>query len=266
MIEKYQRILDMLEGVKPYGSGFLALCPAHDDKRHSLSVREVDRKLYLRCFKGCQNEDVVQALGIHMRDLFPDSEEVARSSKYEVESEHIYRDESGRVRMKVVRFSLSDGGKSFSQKFFHKGKWSSRRPPGFTLIPYQLNRIVRSNSPILVPEGEKKVDLLWSMGLCATCNPGGSDSWKPEFGSWFSGRHVIAMPDNDPPGESHASRVIGSAIVHGASKVAVLRLSGLEEKEDVVDYIAKGGTKKELLEEIMGAETWEPRSTAPTGE
>ena len=33
--------LERLEGVRPVGDGYTALCPAHDDHKNSLSLREL---------------------------------------------------------------------------------------------------------------------------------------------------------------------------------------------------------------------------------
>lgn len=49
-----------------------ARCPAHDDRRPSLTVGtgDDDRPL-VRCHAGCETEQVVAALGLTLRDLFP---------------------------------------------------------------------------------------------------------------------------------------------------------------------------------------------------
>ena len=67
--------------LEPRGSGsrFMALCPAHEDRCHSLSVREGDDgRALVNCFAGCQATDVVARLGLAMRDLFDPSTSPAR--------------------------------------------------------------------------------------------------------------------------------------------------------------------------------------------
>lgn len=52
---------------------YSALCPAHDDKRPSLSIRERDDGvLLLKCWHGCSAPEIVEALGLTMQDLYPD--------------------------------------------------------------------------------------------------------------------------------------------------------------------------------------------------
>jgi hypothetical protein len=62
-----------LDGVRVSGTGrWMARCPAHEDKRASLSVRELDDgTVLLHCFALCLPIDVCAAVGIELRDLFP---------------------------------------------------------------------------------------------------------------------------------------------------------------------------------------------------
>jgi hypothetical protein len=47
------------------GSGWIDVCPAHDDHSPSLSIdRGADGKLLLHCFTGCSFEDIVAAAGL----------------------------------------------------------------------------------------------------------------------------------------------------------------------------------------------------------
>ncbi len=68
-----EKILPRLKNVKPVGPGkFLAICPAHQDKSPSLSIRELtDGKILLNCFAGCETRVVLSALYLHSRDLYP---------------------------------------------------------------------------------------------------------------------------------------------------------------------------------------------------
>src|SRR5262245_42397802 len=61
------------------GEGWKAKCPAHDDRTPSLSINEgTGGRVLLNCFAGCQPEDIVAALGLTMRDLFPVNETIPR--------------------------------------------------------------------------------------------------------------------------------------------------------------------------------------------
>jgi hypothetical protein len=68
-----EAILGRLRGVRRNGDGWLARCPAHDDRNPSLSIRESNGKTLLHCFGACSTEAVCQALGIKVRELFSES-------------------------------------------------------------------------------------------------------------------------------------------------------------------------------------------------
>lgn len=67
------RILERLEHPRRSGKGWAARCPAHDDRRPSLTVTEGDDgRVLLRCFAGCSVEAIVAAVGLELADLFED--------------------------------------------------------------------------------------------------------------------------------------------------------------------------------------------------
>ena len=60
-------------GGRMVGGLWLFRCPAHDDRRPSLAVRERDDGvLLIRCHAGCANEHVLLALGLDFADLYPE--------------------------------------------------------------------------------------------------------------------------------------------------------------------------------------------------
>jgi Toprim domain len=48
--------------IKPTGGNYLVRCPAHDDREPSLSLRDGDRGLLVRCFAGCDPRVVLAEL------------------------------------------------------------------------------------------------------------------------------------------------------------------------------------------------------------
>ena len=65
-------VLEKLEGVKEHNGFYRAFCPAHDDaKTPNLDVTEGDDgRALLVCRVGCENADIVNTLGLEMKDLF----------------------------------------------------------------------------------------------------------------------------------------------------------------------------------------------------
>jgi hypothetical protein len=73
-VKPVDHVLKRLEGVRQCNGAWKALCPAHADREPSLSVSEGDDgRALVKCFSGCSNESIVEALGLRMRDLFPES-------------------------------------------------------------------------------------------------------------------------------------------------------------------------------------------------
>jgi len=70
---KIAEFLSCLEGVNATPKGYVACCPAHDDARPSLSIREADDRLLVHCWAGCRTIDVLVAVGLVFPDLFLDS-------------------------------------------------------------------------------------------------------------------------------------------------------------------------------------------------
>jgi hypothetical protein len=66
-----EKLLARLDDVKQTGaSRWLARCPAHEDKRPSLSIRDVDGRVLVYDFGGCPVGDILDALGLELGDLF----------------------------------------------------------------------------------------------------------------------------------------------------------------------------------------------------
>jgi hypothetical protein len=72
-ISPADKLLDRLTGVKQIKPDrWLARCPAHDDRAPSLVITETsDGTLLIRCWAGCSAADIVAAVGLDLKDLFP---------------------------------------------------------------------------------------------------------------------------------------------------------------------------------------------------
>ena len=66
-----ENLLEKLPGARKAGNGWSARCPAHDDRRASLSVSAgTDGKALLKCHAGCKTSEVPSAVGLKPADLF----------------------------------------------------------------------------------------------------------------------------------------------------------------------------------------------------
>ena len=65
--------LARLEKVRKSGNGWLACCPAHEDRSPSLAVAiGHSGGIVVKCFAECSPESVVDALGLRLSDLMPE--------------------------------------------------------------------------------------------------------------------------------------------------------------------------------------------------
>ncbi|MBA5706799.1 virulence-associated protein E [Pseudomonas fulva] len=86
------KLLNRLDKVKSAGADkWKACCPAHDDKKPSLAISETsDGVLLLKCWAGCTTKEIVSAIGLELRDLFPGDKQPRRGpSKAAVEHERM---------------------------------------------------------------------------------------------------------------------------------------------------------------------------------
>ena len=67
-------LLSRLDGVRQTGAGrWIAKCPGHQDRRASLSVRELDDgRVLVHDFAGCSVEEILSAAGLTFDALFPE--------------------------------------------------------------------------------------------------------------------------------------------------------------------------------------------------
>jgi hypothetical protein len=169
---------------------------------------------------------------------------------------YLYRALDGAVLFRVLRWAPK---KTFTQESFDAatGRFT-KGLNGADPVPYRLNDWHDRDGPILIPEGEKHVDLLVSLGFTATCNPMGAGKWRACYSEYFRAADIVILPDNDRPGRAHA-RQVAEALLPVAASVRVLELGGLPEKGDIIDWLDNGGTPERLCKLIAtapDAQTW----------
>lgn len=260
------QLLSLLKGVKKVGKGYLAHCPAHDDSKQSLSVSEADDgKILMHCHAGCEINEICNALGIAISDLFPKRKlAVYEGGKSRVIAVYEYHDAAGELCYQVCRTA--------DKRFF------LRRPDGTGGWLYDLKNVkrvlyrlpqvletVKKSETVFIVEGEKDCDSLAQIGLTATTNPFGAGKWESSYSDYFKGGTVVILADNDEPGRRHAEQVAKSLCGKAAS-VKVVNLPNLPEKGDVSDWLAAGGTKEELLRLAQEAPEWDPSKQSPDKE
>lgn len=62
-----------LKNCRPCAGGYVACCPAHDDRVASLSVTVFSDRIRVKCFAGCPTEAVLDRLNLTWDDLYDDA-------------------------------------------------------------------------------------------------------------------------------------------------------------------------------------------------
>jgi hypothetical protein len=264
-------ILSKLKGVKRSNDGFVAKCPAHDDRTGSLSVGAGRGKVLMHCFAGCTAPNVVKALGLEWRDLFDTKPHPASpprivsqdgvvycgepKQKSKVAAVYRYTDETGQLLYENVRFEPKD----FRQRQTKPDGTEIWSLTGVPRVPYRL-RILAANakdnkSDVWLCEGEKDADSLAELGF-VTSN---FKHWTEDFNKYINKTNVIIVRDHDMPGvtlANDAARIVAKA----ASSVKMLDLHADREMPakqgpDVSDYIRacvkdEGLAREEIAERI----------------
>jgi hypothetical protein len=178
----------------------------------------------------------------------------------------IYYDATGKPYLKVRRLDKQDGSKFYPQYRWEEGQWLKGKPNG-PKIPYSLPELLDSDAsePVYVTEGEKCAEAVAGLGLIATTASEGAGKWTADLNEWFRDRIVHILPDNDLPGARHAED-IAKNLTGIAKAVCITNLPGLAVKEDVFDWIKRGGTREQLDELGYAAQEWQPNSNGGAGE
>jgi hypothetical protein len=255
-----ENLLAKLPGAKKAGNGWSARCPAHDDRRASLSIAQGDDgRALVKCHAGCDTAAILAAVGLKLADLFPakagptptrngrpttggQTFSTAKDAVVELERRHgkrsalwTYHDAQSEPVGVVVRWDTPHG-KDIRPVARHADGWRIGAMPDPRPL-YGLPDLAAARR-VVVCEGEKAADAARSLGFTATTSAGGSQAatktdWRP-----LAGKEVWILPDNDAPGRKYADTVAGTlAKLTPPPVVRVVELPNLPEGGDIVDWL-----------------------------
>ena len=231
------------------GTGWIGRCPAHDDRRPSLSVGlGGDGRILLHCHAGCPLDAVLAAAGLTVADLFSESTATTARS---IVAEYGYRDERGELLFHKVRYVP----KAFALRRAD-GEWTMQ---GVRRVLYRLPEL-QGKSIAYIVEGEKDADRLRTEGLPGTTSVSGAGDWCNEYTEQLIAakvERVVILPDNDDAGRAHAEKVARSCYTAGL-KAKVVTLPLLPEKSDVSTWLNAGHTAQELAALVSTVEFYQP--------
>jgi hypothetical protein len=251
-----------------------AHCPFHDDANGSFSFN-IDSG-YWMCHAGCGSGGI---LDFEEKFSACDREKakanvaalVGVSFGPEPEAIYTYRNALGEIAFRKLRYP---GKKFVCQRPTPAGGWENGLEGTSTKPLYNLQAVVRA-AYVVVVEGEKDADRLTAENLSQFTENGGlvaistnfdgadAGKWRSEYNPYFAGKQVSVLPDNDPIGKEHALAVARG--VHSfAAGVKIVTLPGLQEHQDVSDYLDSGHTVEDLIREIANTPQWFPDQAAPS--
>lgn len=169
-----------------------------------------------------------------------------------------YPDADGVRQFSVLRYESETvaSGKTKPDKTFRQVRWLDAERWTWGLgdaVPtlYRLPEVLAANTTraVFIVEGEKAAEALRAAGAVATTCPMGARKWHLVTGRHdaLRGRHVIILPDQDDDGRAHA-QAVATDLRETAASVRIVELPGLAPSEDVVEWLARGGSLVALLE------------------
>ncbi len=125
---------------------------------------------------------------------------------------HLYTDRQGKPLARVTVNRYEDAPKKVFRQGKKKGKWvNSCQHIDRSEIPIykyiEIRKAIEDGLQIFWVEGEKCADILWSLGIPATTNFGGSGQLQESDLLDLDGANLVICPDCDVPGIKLAERV-----------------------------------------------------------
>jgi hypothetical protein len=131
MTDALNEVLAKLERVRKVRGGWVARCPAHEDRNPSLSLTVKEGKVLIHCHAGCTFESICVAIGIKTSDLFlnnrpgpaparprtaaiPKANRSVRSQKFGGTEEDVERMHRDLVKNSQVQMYINSRGISLS--------------------------------------------------------------------------------------------------------------------------------------------------------
>jgi hypothetical protein len=244
-------------------------CPFHSDATASFSVN-LDEGVWT-CHSGCGSGGIID-----FESRFSNCDhETAKTNVGTLlgvtlgpqpEAIYTYRDALGRTVFRKLRYPPTSKHKFVCQRPEGKNGWSDGLKDIADKPLYNLPELVSASYAICV-EGEKDADRVAALNLAqyrndklrvaTTCNFDGAGHWPAAYNPYFTGKIVVILPDNDPPGQQHALDC-ATGIFPFAAGVKIVNPAGLPEHGDISDYIDAGHTAEDLIRQIAETPPWTP--------
>ena len=180
---------------------------------------------------------------------------------------HVYKRDGIPAKIKIKR----SGEKKYEQWYRVASGWQSKRPNEYVDVPYITAGIdpfdpELRHDQIFWPEGEKDVNTLNGLNQPAFTFGGVGDGLPSGIEQYVKDRHLVILADNDQAGRDHAEKKAALAHSTGAASIKIVHFPELPAKNDVSNFIERGGTAKQLVDRATKASLWRPDASASNSE
>lgn len=256
-LEEFISLLD----AKPAGQNeWEAHCPAHDDRKESLSVSVGDNgSIVLYCHAGCETSAILEHMGLTFADLYPDEnkadypcykpnrgKEISSNNKEKSGSRFDFNNIVATYHYRNGTRKLRDSNKNFMWQHLEGNTWKSKRGNA----PRVLYTAGSPQDILFIVEGEKDCNTMAELGFWAASSENGAGKrgkWYPEYNHEVESLSVVIIPDNDDIGRAFAEQIANEILSYAKSvKLLDLRMawSDISKHQDVSDMVEALGQEE----------------------
>jgi glutaredoxin-like protein NrdH len=279
-VTSFDRINAALEDAGRFGrrSGAWTLynCPAHEDSNPSLGMvyNPAKQRTVVRCFTGCDDRDVLAAIGLRVADLYDDTRRLTsrhagrprvtpsprpfprtprddplgpQSGPPRITARYYYRLPDGTAAGRVTRAYVPH--EKGTKRVFWQHRWDGHAwaRGGFPTLLYHLPEVIAAvgdGRTIYLVEGEKDADNAIRAGLTATCNAMGAGKFRVKHADQLAGaQRVVIVTDRDEAGRRHGAAI--AELLRG--RVGSVEIVEAAVGKDISDHLAAGLGPDELV-------------------
>ena len=262
-----EQVLSHLKGVRTSIHGWRACCPAHADRRPSLSIALGEQgQILLKCFAGCPLERIVEAMELTMTDLFPDAASIPDGQAKTRGNHHppltlldlaaekqlpwkflfrlgVMEQLGGGLQ---IPYHLPDGSRASRHRIRSAlvAKEGSLWSPGKgAIVPYGLERLgeARKAGYLVLVEGESDCWTLWYQGFPALGLPGAEMARTLEESMLTGIDRLYIMQEPDAGGTSFVNLIQHKLEAwRWKGKVFVLRFQDAKDPNEFYQHDRRG--------------------------
>lgn len=272
---RIEDFLERLEAVHGTAPQWTARCPAHDDRQASLTIGLGDEgKILITCWAGCELEDICQAAGVTVADLFdqeakdraslglgarlqramnpllPGAPELERDQLTllrSLDTQHQIRKLKGWNYTTLAALDVGMRGNRLTipvrdlngEIVQYLRYWPESQPKMLATKGHRRTPLyaLLDTGPVWIVEGETDAISIACAGFAVIGAPGASAKAHSDWCEPVRGRDVIVCMDYDEPGNKAALKWARSAAARGAASVKIVTFVGRAPAFDVSDLL-----------------------------